>query len=555
MADDQTYVDRIIRDAYATIGKPESVISLLDQGEGNIDDGNPGIARADQHFVEAGALIDEISPLTGSDFANFALPEVAPSGEELVLDGDFRIVHFDPGTFGTAELTAGSRTPDWLWDPIEQKEDMRRIRETRAGNSAGFLRLYGSTEDEQGRWYTVDVERTNGERQAHFRLIQFRWQETSGNRFQEALNLTETELALTRHLVSGGTVRSFAEGRARSVGTARNQLKALLRKLSINSQQELLMLYTGFAHSLSMIDDDDGPKRHFCSRIFREEDGDRIAWEEHGDPDGDPVLYFHPFFEGALFTAEQDAAAREAGLRVIAPWRPLSGETTGRSKRIDLVREFARRLDPFLDAQGVKECAVLGATAGTPFALAFAQASRIRLNGVVLAGPLIPFPTWADIGMVDIGYRRAVQMTRMAPAFARIYIRATLAGSLRGEFDRFIDDFYSSKPLDRAYYQRPEIREMIRLAGTYTFVKTLDGPTEGVIIESFDWSDLCSGIDAPVTMAVGHEGGFVSRENYAGFASKYGFDIDAEFHRSGQLVMHDDPRRIFSHLREKIDAQ
>ncbi len=554
MSSDQTFVDRIIRDAYATIGKPESVISLLEQGEQHFDAGREDIGSVDQHFVEAGALIDEVSPLTGSDFANFELPDVAPSGAELVLDSRLCVVAFDEASFGSSEMAIGAVAPEWLWDPVERTEDLRRIREAERGSSLGFLRLFSSPDDEQGRWFNVEIDSDSAERHIHFKLIQFRWQEASGERFREALNLTDTELALTRHLVSGGNVRSFAELRDRSVGTARNQLKTLLRKLAINSQQELLMLYTGFAHSLRMIDEDSGPKRHFCSRIFNEGDGQRIAWEQHGDPDGLPVLYFHPFFEGALFTEEQDAAAREMGLRVIAPWRPLSGETTGRGKRIELVREFARRLDPFLEAQGVERCAVLGATAGTPFALAFAQRTKVQISGVVLAGPLVPLPTWADIGMVDMGYRRAVQMTRLAPAFARIYIRATLAGSLRGEFDKFIDDFYSSRPLDRAHYRRPEIRELIRQSGTYTFVKTLDGPTEGVIIEAFDWSELCSDIEAAVTLAVGHEGGFVSIENYEKFAGKHGFDLDAEFHRSGQLVMHDDPRRIFGTLRHYLNG-
>ncbi len=548
----ETYVDRIIRDAYATMGKPERVISLLEQGEHHFEAGQEDVGSADQHFVEAGELIDEVSTLTGSDFANFVLPDVSPSGAELVLDRSQRLVSFDPEVFSGPELQRGHPAPDWLWDPAERSEDLRRIRETKSGSSTGFLRLFTGPDDDQGRWFNVEAGAEAQAEHVHFKLIQFRWQEASGNRFREALGLTETELALTRHLVSGGNVRSFAEQRERSVGTARNQLKALLRKLAINSQQELLMLYTGFAHSLRLIDESEGPKRHFCSRIFHEEDGDRIAWEEHGDPSGDPVLYFHPFFEGALFTAEQDAAAREAGLRIIAPWRPLSGETTGRSKRIELVREFARRLDPFLEAQGITECAVLSATAGTPFALGFVQATRVKVSGVVLAGPLVPFPTWSDISMVDIGYRRAVQMTRMAPAFARIYIRATLAGSLRGEFDKFIDDFYRSSPDDRAYYKRPEIRELIRQSGTYTFIKTLDGPTEGVIIEAFDWSELCRDIAPPVTLAIGANGGFVSRENYQKFADQYGFLVDAEFRRSGQLVMHDDPVRVFAHLRRKI---
>lgn len=559
MSNDTTLVDRIIRDAYAIAGKPERLLSLLEQSDAQLRANRDDVVAADLHFDEAGNLIDELTPLINSDFSGFdthqdAVNDASGEKSELVVDGDFRIVAFDDEVFGGGAIRPDEYLPEWVWDRIDSKDDMRRLRAADAGKMAGFLRLYTSAEDAQGRWFAVEVAGRGADRRIRFKLIQFRWHEGSGDQFAKALGLTQTELALTRHLVSGGTVRSFAEERGRSIGTARNQLKALQRKLAIGSQQELLMLYTGFAHSLRLMDDDASPRRHYCSRIYRESEEDRIAWEQHGDPDGDPVLYFHPFFEGALFTAQQDGAARAAGLKIIAPWRPMSGETTGSGVRLDLVRNFARRLGPFLDAQGVGRCAILGATAGGPFALGFSQMHPDRVSGAVLAGSVIPWPKWSDLRTVRAGYRRPLQLTRMAPAFARIYIRATLAGSLKGGFDTYIDDFYSGSPLDAQFYKRPEIRETIRLSGTYTFVRTLDGPAEGVILEASDWSDLCVGQKPPVTVMAGIGGGVVGIENYERFADRYGFDFDPGFERSGQLVMHDDPERVFARLRAMIDA-
>ncbi|KWV90429.1 hypothetical protein [Erythrobacter sp. YT30] len=540
-------VDRLIREAYSITSRPERLISLFEVAEPQIDGPSSDVSKAQWHFEEAGRLIDEVVPIVGNSFSGFE-PSPGMSGEaQLILDKDCRVLDFDGDLFKSGDLRKGQTAPDWIWDPIERDNDQKRVANCLSSREPGFLRLFTRPEDKTGRWFAIQASEKG--KSVALSSIQFQWRERTGEKFREALVLTDAELALTRHLVSGGTVRSFAEQRGRSVGTARNQLKILCRKLAINSQQELLMLYTGFAHSLQVMDDDAKDRSHFCARVFREEDGQRIAWEEHGDPAGFPVIYFHPFFEGALFSDEQNAAAREAGLRVLAPWRPYMGETTGNYSRQEMVRDFARRLGPFLEAQGISRCNVLGATAGGPFAMGFLQEHGARVSKAVLAAPSIPFPKWSDLKEVAPGFRRPLQLTRLAPAFARIYVRATVAGTLKGKFDTFIDDFYSESPKDRVYYANSDIRDLIRRCATYTFISQVDGPSEGVVLEASDFSDLCREIDVPVTVAVGKTSTFISTAAYQKFCDRFGFELDNEFHRSGQLVMHDDPRRIFSMLR------
>ena len=545
---------RLISNAYAIAAQPTRLLTLLDEAERSMTQSETAVRDVDGHFEHAGDLIAQLSPLVGTDFGQFKPGTGASRAFDLELDGDLRVLSFDKEAFSGDGISVGKPVPDWVWDPVEMVDDQRRVRAGQGDDGPGFLRFFANETDEQGRWYTIRRETRSRSVRIGLRAVQFRWNASSGAQFASALGLTDTELALTRHLVDGGTVRSFAEKRGRSVGTARNQLKTLCRKLAVGSQQELLMLYTGFAHSLDLMESEERDTRHVCANIHREADGHRIAWEEHGDPDGDPVLYFHPFFEGALFTPEQDRAARQAGLRIIAPWRPLIGETTGDGKRLELVRGFARRLGPFLDHIGVERCAVLAAPAGTAFAAGFMQHRPDRVCGGVLAGSRIPYPTWFDLKKAGSGYGRALQMTRLAPAFARIYIRATLAGSLKGEFSAYIDDFFRDSPIDRAYYDDPTILETIRRSGTYTYIKTMDGPTEGILIDAFDWSDVCEGIEPEVIVAYGSAGNARELQLRRDFAKRFGFAMDEGYLRSAQLVMHDDPRRIFAHLRRIIDA-
>ncbi len=383
-----------------------------------------------------------------------------------------------------------------------------------------------------------------------FASIQFRWNEASGDRFGAALDLTATELALTRHLVTGGTLRSFSEQRGRSIGTVRNQMKMLCRKLSIGSQQELLMLYTGFAHSLQRSGSAAADGQHDCLRVHRAEDGSAIAWEEHGDPDGKPVLYFHAFFEGALLTPAQDAAAKASGLRIIAPWRPHWGDTTGQGERFDLVRDFADRLQTLLDKLGIEKCALLGATAGAPFALGAAQRFGARATGLVLAGPVLPYRTWAELNRLAPGYRRPMKLARLAPAFARMWVRATVGGTLLGDFDTIADDFLGEASADRQYLKHPEARATIQRAGSYTFRSSLEGPVQAVLLEISDWNPLCTGIEVPVTVMVGNKPGGIDHSLFAEFAARHGFTLVDDFTNSNQFVLHDDPARVFTMLRE-----
>ncbi|MGB3753852.1 MAG: alpha/beta fold hydrolase [Parerythrobacter sp.] len=552
MAQQDPFIDGLIRDAYAVIGQPERLFDLLAHADHAMLEDNAGALgpTAETHFDQAGGLMDQTTPLVGSDWTAFEGGAKRNVTHALVLGADMSVVAFDRSEFSGPDLATGRSAPDWLWDPSEKNADIARIKRCSPETGSDFLRLFATPDDDQGSWYALTCEDGAKGRQTMFASIQFRWNEASGDRFGAALGLTLTELALTRHLVTGGTLRSFSEQRGRSIGTVRNQMKTLCRKLSIGSQQELLILYTGFAHSLQQSGSAAGDGQHDCFRVHCAEDGSAIAWEEHGDPDGKPVLYFHTFFEGALLTSVQDAAAKAAGLRIIAPWRPYWGETSGHGEGFDLVYDFADRLQVLLDRLGIDKCALLGATAGAPFALGAAQRFGARAAGLVLAGPVLPYRTWAELNRLAPGYRRPMKLARLAPAFARMWIRATVGGTLLGDFDAIADDFLGEASADRQHLKHPDARATIKRAGSYTFRSSLEGPVQAVLLEISDWNPLCTDIEAPVTVMVGDKPGGIDRTLFEEFAARHKFALADDFTNSSQFVLHDDPARVFSTLHD-----
>jgi len=116
-------------------------------------------------------------------------------------------------------------------------------------------------------------------------------------------------------------------------------------------------------------------------------DGRALAVDEYGAPDGRPLLFIHGWPSAAVQGALLHHAARDLGLRVIAPSRPglaSSHPQAGRTLRHwpQLVRETAAAL-------GLERLLILGVSGGGPYALAAAAelADLVEAVAVVCGAP------------------------------------------------------------------------------------------------------------------------------------------------------------------------
>ncbi|MDY7099295.1 MAG: hypothetical protein SXU28_14260 [Pseudomonadota bacterium] len=552
MSENKDALQEVVAKAYAAIGEPQSFVPLLNELL-DADEKLGGIGNlGDMHFENAEAIFDKVYPLADADYSQMLRHLEHDLECDLALDENLRVLTFSTRLFGEKGLERESFAPEWLFDPVRIDEDQKRLKNAQADEDRLFLRLFMTPDDEAGRWFCAFRVPIGGVHVIALQLVRLRWDESSASAFREAFELTSTELELTKHLVKGGTTREFAEIRGRSVGTARNQLKALQRKLVINSKEQLLLLYAGFIHSLDPPESEEDSIDHVCANLFCDSQGQTIAWEEYGDPDGLPVVFFHAL-EGPLMVSSVDRAAREAGLRIIGPWRPHYGGTSGNGPSPNSPVEFAERLPEFLDYLGVDRVVALGTQAGTPFLAAFAKHQADRVIKAIAAGPFLPIVKSDDYRFMKTRQRSHFRIARVAPAFARVYMRAMLASMGTGEFHKFVEDFYDGCSREAKSVQHPEKVRNFRKAANYVLPRGKMGPGDTMTNWSAQWGGFLEGLGERLVMLVGSEDSNTPPEFARLSAERFALPEPQVLPDAGSFLIEDKPRDVFEQVRLAFD--
>lgn len=153
-------------------------------------------------------------------------------------------------------------------------------------------------------------------------------------------------------------------------------------------------------------------------------DGRRIAFDEYGEPGGDPVFSFHGGISSRLDAAPLARCCRELGVRLIAPDRPGSGGSDHEPGRALL--DWPRDVSALADALELDRFAVMGWSLGGQYAAACAYALPRRVTRAALLAGVVPFelePSRAGLVWVD---RWLLTLCRWAPPLAALGIRAAV---------------------------------------------------------------------------------------------------------------------------------
>jgi pimeloyl-ACP methyl ester carboxylesterase len=118
-------------------------------------------------------------------------------------------------------------------------------------------------------------------------------------------------------------------------------------------------------------------------------DGRRLAFSEHGQRGGFPIMYLHGAIGSPLRrNGELDLATDELGLRLIFVQRPGFGDSDQQSGRTLL--HFPSDLERLADALGLERFAVVGVSAGGPYAVACAHRLAQRITAAAAVSSLSP---------------------------------------------------------------------------------------------------------------------------------------------------------------------
>ncbi|WP_116453593.1 alpha/beta fold hydrolase [Blastococcus litoris] len=189
-------------------------------------------------------------------------------------------------------------------------------------------------------------------------------------------------------------------------------------------------------------------------------DGRTLAYAEHGDPDGWPVLGCHGSPSSRLERHVEDPADyRRWGVRLVVPDRPgfgLSDPQPGRR-----VMDWPDDVAQLLDHLGIDRFAALSLSGGAAYALACAHVfgDRVRAVGVLGGAPPPdvpwPWPRWVPDRVRSAVHRPTRAAELLQPLLAPVALRPAL-------LPRYLQ--LRLNAADRRVLGRPAVREVMGAA-------------------------------------------------------------------------------------------
>jgi pimeloyl-ACP methyl ester carboxylesterase len=163
-----------------------------------------------------------------------------------------------------------------------------------------------------------------------------------------------------------------------------------------------------------------------------------LAFDEHGDPEGAPVFSFHGGISSRLDATPLAGAARDSGVRLIAPDRPGTGYSDSAPGRTLL--DWPGDVVALADSLGIGRFAVMGWSLGGQYAAACAYALPRRVTRAAILAGVVPFEAGGGRRGLSFMDRSLLTLSRWAPPLAwislRLGISARSAERLQGTLER-----------------------------------------------------------------------------------------------------------------------
>jgi pimeloyl-ACP methyl ester carboxylesterase len=153
-------------------------------------------------------------------------------------------------------------------------------------------------------------------------------------------------------------------------------------------------------------------------KFLQLKDGGRLAFNEYGDPHGEPIFFCHGWPSSLTMATITDAAAREQGVRIISIDRPGISESTLQPNR--LLLDWPPLLHGLADYLGIDKFRVLGISGGAPYAYASAWAMPERVPAIAVVSGVPPIVDLDNHSGLLRLYRSMLKCHRCSPGFLRL---------------------------------------------------------------------------------------------------------------------------------------
>lgn len=232
--------------------------------------------------------------------------------------------------------------------------------------------------------------------------------------------------------------------------------------------------------------------------LFKLPDGRRLAYHITGAEDGIPLFSFHGW-GGSRLTSHPDYSLTEAaGIKLITLDRPGVGLSDPLHSRA--VIRWPEDIAALADYLGIDRFAVLGHSAGAPYALACAYQLPDRVLSVTVVSGIGPYSPHArrlfcviDIRMINLLLQKAPQVARLSMLLARPVLTSAPVAYLYRNFNRPF-------ARDRGPMTTHPMKDMRIRSLREAFRQGIDGIYEDAIVVLRDWGFLPIDVTTPVRL-------------------------------------------------------
>ena len=408
------------------------------------------------HFERAAHIFDVLSqkktvtPLTYVQQRSVASAVVDSSGHILAANDMFR-----------EEFSDMPKSLHDLFSSSGDKGRFQKLTKANAEDSQALLNIDlpdKSTSISLLAGFVPDIDHPT-DRLIYVVAIQPRWNDGVGDLLAETFKLNTAEIDILKAFVTTGSVQAVADQRGRSIRTVRTQLSRIFGQMNISGQTGLalfLATLSGLQSEVAGQDTENGTragrkteiKRHVLNPM-----GHQTEILEYGRPDGDPVFLIqstHP----ADLTVDLRRQLYEAGLRVIAPLKPGSGESAKISGQSG-PEQMAPIYFDIIQSMGIEKPILAGQASGGLYALHLANSFPNVAKAVCLIDTGVPFKNRLEIMRLHKNIRRTMIPARFFPELLFLphkLVAANFKRSAEGEAS-VIDYFFIGSPIERELTQ------------------------------------------------------------------------------------------------------
>jgi pimeloyl-ACP methyl ester carboxylesterase len=226
-----------------------------------------------------------------------------------------------------------------------------------------------------------------------------------------------------------------------------------------------------------------------------------MGYAEFGDPGGRPLLFCHAFPGSRLSGALLDSQAKAHGIRVIAADRP--GHGLSDFKRWRRVAHWAKDVASLVDTLAVQRFAVLGWSAGGPYAAACAALlpGRITAAGIASGTP----PSGAAATGMGRWPRFTAGVARHLPTLRRLVL-GRVARKVAKNPTAFVEKMAASlSAADQAIFADSEVKQIFVDDLREAFRQGPRGPASDARAADKRWRFRLEDIRVPVWLWHGQE--------------------------------------------------